>query len=263
MAAFLKPRLVVAAFSQTPHFTLRLPRHIPSHLPHQTHQSHQFSVSPVRFFSSSKQDVQSTPVQEQDTTMLIRPEQMTAEFKETLLVQDVRGIDVAKENLLDDVIPFAKLSSEEQEDMERVASFMCANSKEIQQRKTAHLLDKYQRFPGDTGSTEVQVAVLSEKIQHLRNHMETHKKDMNTKYGLNILFHRRRKLMKYLKRHRFDMYQKVAKDFNITEEEIWEFGHIPGRKKYITREKGMYEYKEHTKIRMQKEALLKKATGIV
>merc|ERR1711957_1058494 len=121
-------------------------------------------------------------VEEVDTTMLIRPDQMTAEFKETLILQDVRGIDVAKENLLDDVISFAKLSPEEQADMERVASFMCANSKQIQQRKTAHLLEKYQRFPGDTGSTEVQVAVLSEKIQHLRNHMGSHKKDMNTKY---------------------------------------------------------------------------------
>jgi small subunit ribosomal protein S15 len=248
MAAFFKPRLFLTAFSNTPRLASRLPQ--------------QFSAFPrTHSFSTTSKEATSKEVEERDTTMLIRPDQMTADFKESMILQDVRGLDVTKENLLDDVIPFSNLSPEEQADMERVASFMCANSKQIQQRKTAHLVEKYQRFPGDTGSTEVQVAVLSEKITHLRNHMESHKKDMGTKYGLNKLFHRRRKLMKYLKKHRFEMYQQVAKDFDISEKEIWEFGHIPGRKKYITREKGMFEYKEHTKIRLEKESRLKKATS--
>jgi small subunit ribosomal protein S15 len=65
-------------------------------------------------------------------------------------------------------------------------------------RKT-ELIGQYQTAPGDTGSPEVQVALLSEKILYLTEHFKTHKKDHHSRRGLLLMVARRRRLLKYLK----------------------------------------------------------------
>ena len=97
--------------------------------------------------------------EEVDLSKFSSPTHFTSGFTDEGEKHNVRDIDVAKENLLDDVINKGDLTAEEREDMERVASFMCANNKEIQQRQVRNMIEKYQRFPGDTGSTEVQGTV--------------------------------------------------------------------------------------------------------
>lgn len=64
----------------------------------------------------------------------------------------------------------------------------------------------FERFPGDTGSTEVQVAVLTARIYSLADHLTTHRKDHNSRRGLQGLLNRRRSLLQYLRRSNFDRY---------------------------------------------------------
>jgi len=63
----------------------------------------------------------------------------------------------------------------------------------------AQIVDKFQRTAGDTGSPEVQVALLSSRITYLTEHLKTHKKDVHSRRGLMTLVARRRKLLDYLK----------------------------------------------------------------
>ncbi len=66
------------------------------------------------------------------------------------------------------------------------------------ERRTA-LIAEYATQPGDTGSPEVQVALLSERITNLTEHLKTHAKDFHSRRGLLMLVGRRRRLLDYLK----------------------------------------------------------------
>jgi len=80
------------------------------------------------------------------------------------------------------------------------------------------------RFEGDTGSTEVQIATISLRLSNLAEHMLKNHKDNHTKRGMTALFHRRRKLMQYLRRERFELYEQALIDFKIDETEVLEWG---------------------------------------
>lgn len=67
------------------------------------------------------------------------------------------------------------------------------------ERRTA-LIGEYQARPADTGSPEVQVALLSERINNLTEHLKTHAKDFHSRRGLLMLVGRRRRLLDYLKK---------------------------------------------------------------
>lgn len=62
------------------------------------------------------------------------------------------------------------------------------------------LIDKYKRHETDTGSPEVQIAILSERIGYLTEHLKLHRKDHHTRYGLLKLVRHRQKLLRYLQR---------------------------------------------------------------
>jgi small subunit ribosomal protein S15 len=67
------------------------------------------------------------------------------------------------------------------------------------ERKQA-LITEYGMKEGDTGSPEVQVAILSERIRNLTDHLTTHKKDFHSRRGLLVMVGQRRRLLDYLKR---------------------------------------------------------------
>ena len=69
----------------------------------------------------------------------------------------------------------------------------------IAERRSA-LIQEYASKPGDTGSPEVQVALLSERISHLTEHLKTHAKDFHSRRGLLVLVGQRRGLLDYVKR---------------------------------------------------------------
>jgi small subunit ribosomal protein S15 len=74
---------------------------------------------------------------------------------------------------------------------------------------------KFQRHDGDTGSSDVQVAVLSKRIEMLTEHLKTHKKDHSSRFGLIKMVNSRRRLLDYLKRKDTDRYQKLLGELNI------------------------------------------------
>ena len=67
----------------------------------------------------------------------------------------------------------------------------------------------------DTGSSEVQVALLTEKIENLSKHIKTFKKDKHSSIGLLKAVNRRKKLLEYLKRNKLESYQNVISKLNL------------------------------------------------
>lgn len=79
----------------------------------------------------------------------------------------------------------------------------------------AQIVDKFQRFAGDTGSPEVQVALLTARINHLTEHLKIHPKDIHSRQGLMYLVARRRKLLDYLKKTNPDAYKRLIESLEL------------------------------------------------
>jgi small subunit ribosomal protein S15 len=77
------------------------------------------------------------------------------------------------------------------------------------------LIHEYATKPGDTGSPEVQVAILSERISNLTGHFKTHAKDNHSRRGLLKLVSQRRRLLDYVKAKDEDRYQKLINRLGI------------------------------------------------
>ena len=77
------------------------------------------------------------------------------------------------------------------------------------------LVEGYRVHPKDTGSPEVQVAVLSERIQYMTQHLQVHRKDFSSQRGLLQMVGKRRRLLDYLKRQESGRYQEVIKRLGI------------------------------------------------
>ncbi|EHQ52472.1 MULTISPECIES: 30S ribosomal protein S15 [Ectothiorhodospira] len=77
------------------------------------------------------------------------------------------------------------------------------------------IVEKYQRGSSDTGSPEVQVALLSARIQHLMDHFAKHKKDHHSRRGLLKMVNQRRKLLDYLKGKDQERYQELVSSLGL------------------------------------------------
>ena len=77
------------------------------------------------------------------------------------------------------------------------------------------IIQKYARHEGDTGSPEVQIAVLTKRINDLTEHLRVNKKDHHSRRGLLKMVSRRRKMLDYLKRTDLDAYRKLITDLNL------------------------------------------------
>ena len=82
-------------------------------------------------------------------------------------------------------------------------------------KKKNEIIDSNKLHEKDTGSSEVQVALLSERISYLTEHFKTHKKDHHSRRGLIIMVSQRRKLLKYLKRNDEKRYKAIIKKLGI------------------------------------------------
>lgn len=81
--------------------------------------------------------------------------------------------------------------------------------------KTQELIGEHRRHASDTGSPEVQVALLSERIGYLTGHFKVHQKDHHSRRGLLKLVSQRRRLLDYLKRNDFDRYKTLIDRLGI------------------------------------------------
>ena len=82
------------------------------------------------------------------------------------------------------------------------------------ERKT-QVVSEYATHEGDTGSPEVQVAILSERIVNLTEHLKTHKKDFHSRRGLLIMVGQRRRLLDYLKRKELKRYETLIQRLGL------------------------------------------------
>jgi small subunit ribosomal protein S15 len=80
--------------------------------------------------------------------------------------------------------------------------------------KTA-TIQKYGRHEGDTGSTKVQVAVLTERINYLTSHFRTHAKDHHSRRGLLKMVGRRRRLLDYMRRTDIEGYRQLIQELGL------------------------------------------------
>ena len=74
---------------------------------------------------------------------------------------------------------------------------------------------QFQRHEGDTGSSDVQVALLSKRIEQLTEHLKSHKKDHSSRFGLIKMVNARRRLLDYLKRKDEERYKGLIKTLHI------------------------------------------------
>lgn len=79
----------------------------------------------------------------------------------------------------------------------------------------SNIIEQFKQHEGDTGSPEVQIALLSSRIQYLTEHFKVHKKDFHSRTGLLKLVGQRRKLLNYLKKKDIQRYRDILKRLEL------------------------------------------------
>ena len=90
-----------------------------------------------------------------------------------------------------------------------------ANKDSISKERTAELMAEYGKNPQDSGSAEVQGAILTERIRNLTEHLKSHPKDHHTRRGLLMLVGKRRRLLVYIKNRDVLEYRELIKKLGI------------------------------------------------
>jgi len=85
----------------------------------------------------------------------------------------------------------------------------------ISAERKKEIIESFKIHPSDTGSPEVQIAIMSERISYLTDHFKTHKKDHHSRRGLIKLVAQRRKLLNYLKKIDKERYDKVIERLGL------------------------------------------------
>jgi|TARA_B100000809_G_scaffold207335_1_gene209635 small subunit ribosomal protein S15 len=86
---------------------------------------------------------------------------------------------------------------------------------EITEMTRSAVVERFARSKGDTGSPEVQIALFSQRIKSLTEHLKEHKKDHATRRGLRMLVGQRAKLLRYLARENFERYRTLIGELGI------------------------------------------------
>ncbi|OGC50520.1 30S ribosomal protein S15 [candidate division WWE3 bacterium RIFCSPHIGHO2_01_FULL_40_23] len=84
----------------------------------------------------------------------------------------------------------------------------------VKEKKTK-IIESYKTHKGDTGSPEVQVALLTERINSLSTHLKDHKKDVHSRRGLLQMVNKRRRLLLYLKKKDEERYKKIVEKLKL------------------------------------------------
>ncbi|XP_015739179.1 28S ribosomal protein S15, mitochondrial [Coturnix japonica] len=118
----------------------------------------------------------------------------------TMLKKDYANVPII--NSVDDVV-------------KRLLSLEMANQREKMKIKIQQLVEKVRRSPSDNGSFEVQTAILTAKIRTFEEHLQKHPKDKNNRRRMLMAMDRRNKLLAYLRRVRYDVFENTCKQLNI------------------------------------------------
>jgi small subunit ribosomal protein S15 len=85
----------------------------------------------------------------------------------------------------------------------------------ITNERKAELVQEFGKAAADTGSAEVQIAILSERIKNLTEHLQTHKKDVHSRRGLLVMVGQRRRLLDYLKNRHRPRYDEIIQRLGL------------------------------------------------
>ncbi|XP_021231144.1 28S ribosomal protein S15, mitochondrial [Numida meleagris] len=118
----------------------------------------------------------------------------------TMMKKDYANVPII--NSVDDVV-------------KRLLSLEMANQREKMKIKIQQLVEKVRRSPSDNGSFEVQTAILTAKIRTFEEHLQRHPKDKNNRRRMLMAMDRRNKLLAYLRRVRYDVFENTCKQLNI------------------------------------------------
>jgi small subunit ribosomal protein S15 len=85
----------------------------------------------------------------------------------------------------------------------------------VTKEQKAKLVEMHRLHDTDTGSPEVQIALLTERVNHITEHLKTHKKDFHSRHGLLKLVGKRRRLLDYLKDRDIESYREVISNLGL------------------------------------------------
>lgn len=85
----------------------------------------------------------------------------------------------------------------------------------LKKEKKTEIIERFKRHPGDTGSPEVQIALLTERINQLVEHLKVNKKDHHSRRGLLMLVGQRKRLLNYLQRTDIKKYEEVTESLGL------------------------------------------------
>jgi len=85
----------------------------------------------------------------------------------------------------------------------------------LDKEKKTKIINEHRRHPSDTGSSEIQIALLTERINYLTQHFNKHKKDFHSRTGLMKLVGQRKRLLEYLKREDVNRYENLIKKLSL------------------------------------------------
>jgi small subunit ribosomal protein S15 len=85
----------------------------------------------------------------------------------------------------------------------------------LDREQKTEIIEKFQHHAGDTGSAEVQVALLTNRINELNGHLQVHKKDHHSRRGLLLMVSQRRKFLNYLQKRNYPKYQEVIQALGL------------------------------------------------
>ena len=85
----------------------------------------------------------------------------------------------------------------------------------LQKEEKREIINAHAKHEGDTGSPEVQIAILTQRINNLNDHLKTHKKDHHSRRGLLMMVGRRRSLLKYLSNKDIERYRSIISSLGL------------------------------------------------
>ena len=100
----------------------------------------------------------------------------------------------------------------------------------LDKKKKEEIIKKFKTHKNDTGSSEVQVAILTEEVKELTEHLKEHKKDFSSRRGLVKKLNQRRKLLRFLERDNFEAFEKLVKKLGLKVTKISELASEIGKK---------------------------------
>ena len=135
---------------------------------------------------------------------------------------DLRGIDASKQSPIDELRPFlpSQLSPTDLSSLHSLTSPLLSSAGELRALRISSLVSKYAKTEADTGSAEVQVAVLTERLTAMARHRAERRSDVQAIRTENKMKQRRRKLLKWLRRHNFPGFELMMKECRIVMNEV-------------------------------------------